>query len=55
MKPLMILLTIISAAFVLLIIVITRPKQQTMELDEIKCKSNKELYMPEFPFVFFSS
>jgi hypothetical protein len=55
MKPLMILLALIGAAIILVTLIITNSRQQNIEKEEINCKSNKEIYMSEFPFVFFSS
>ena len=55
MKPLMILLALISAGIILITIIFINSNQKTIEQEEVECKSNKELYMSEFPFVFFSS
>jgi hypothetical protein len=55
MKPIMILRAFIAAVIIIIAIIINQSKQQTIELEEINCKTNKEVYMTEFPFVFFSS
>jgi hypothetical protein len=55
MKSLMILVALIGTGIILISIIITQSKKNVRELEEINCKTNKELYMPEFPFIFFSS
>jgi hypothetical protein len=55
MKPLMILLALIGAGIILITIIITQSNDNAIELEKVNCKTNNELYMSEFPFVFFSS